>query len=261
MRHRAPLGTNASPGLSTTVAVSAPANGQFFAPGERPELTIQFFDLCGKQLELANLTTANLYLYGPRKGTLTVTASSLLNATTDRMASDRQHHFINLLSPYYADATQTNLTTATDGTVAYLLAPVSTETAGTYTASVYTKSNADADQTFGFADLQIGTATVETFATGAPNAATCANCHRSPAGHYYMHHAFPGSTTPIGNFGIDSFPVESCKSCHNLNGYSLNPIIRKVHGIHRGAHQMNPGVAHPEYVLTGADTSLANYRT
>ena len=34
--------------------------------------------------------------------------------------------------------------------------------------------------------------------------------------------------------------------------------MRKVHGAHRGANQLAPGVAHPEYGL-GADTSLAEY--
>ena len=253
------LGPSQTPGIQTSVTVSQPSNGQYFAAGEQPTLTIRFSDLCGNTLKVASMGTANLYLYGPRKSTLTKSASTLLNCVTDRNAADKQHHFVNLISPHFADATQSNLTEEADGTLTYDLAPVSNEAAGTYTASVNTHSSADVDQTFGFGEFQIGTATAETFASGDPDAATCANCHRSPSGHYYMHHSHPSSTAPLGNFGIDSFPIESCKSCHNLDGYSQNPIIRKVHGLHRGEHQLNPGVAHPEYGLASADTTLADY--
>src|SRR5207237_785655 len=67
----------------------------------------------------------------------------------------------------------------------------------------------------------------------------------------------PGSS-PVGNYALDAEPIASCKLCHNRDGYSLNPIVRKVHGAHRGAHQLAPGVAHPEYGL-GADRTLTDY--
>src|SRR5262249_20299128 len=43
-----------------------------------------------------------------------------------------------------------------------------------------------------------------------------------------------------------------------LDGYSLNTIVRKVHGLHRGEHQLAAGVAHPDYAEP-ADTTLVDY--
>jgi hypothetical protein len=74
-----------------------------------------------------------------------------------------------------------------------------------------------------------------------------------------MHHSRPSSVSPIGLWSLDLRPVGTCKACHNVDGYSLNPLVRKVHGLHRGAHQLNAGAAHPDYGLTTADTTLADY--
>ena len=63
---------------------------------------------------------------------------------------------------------------------------------------------------------------------------------------------------PVEATPLDAAPVGTCQGCHNIDGYSLNPTVRKVHGAHRGEHLTNPGVAHPEYGL-GADATLAEY--
>lgn len=250
------LPPGATAGLNAVVNVSAPANGTFFAVGERAKVTIHFTNNCGQTLRPSDLGTASLYLSGPRLGSLTTTAAKLLNCVTDRSAADHQHHFIDLRSPSFADPSQANLSTAADGTLTYTLAPVSTEATGTYTIGVWAKSKDDKDQLFPTLDLQIGSATAEIFASGPSATSTCYSCHRgAQSGKSYQAHIIPGFS-PEGNYALDATPIATCKLCHNLDGYSANPTVRKVHGAHRGAHQLAPGVAHPEYGL-GADPTLA----
>jgi hypothetical protein len=245
-------------GLVGQLTVEPPANGSYYAQGELITAVIRITDGCAQVIPVANLGTASLYLSGPREGALTKTASKLLNAVTNRSAADRQHHFINLKAPSFADTTQHNLTTAADGTISFTSAPVSDEPAGTYTMGLWLKSTDDKDQTFPLVELQIGTATREVFATGELGQATCFDCHKGPmSGKTYLAHAFPGFS-PMGNFSLDSTPIGTCKLCHNLDGYSLNPAVRKIHGAHRGANMTSPGVAHPEYGL-GTDTTLAEF--
>lgn len=244
-------------GLDASVTLSSPANGSFFVAGERPVVQIRFSNDCGQTLRPAELGTANLYVSGPRDLSAR-TAAKLLNAVVDRTAADHQHHFINLAAPSYADPSQHNLAANADGSLTYTLAPVSNEV-GTYTVGVWAKSVDDEDQVFPTLDLQLGTATAQTFASGPSATSTCFACHKgAQSGKSYQAHILPGYS-PEGNYALDSTPIATCKLCHNLDGYSVNPIVRKVHGAHRGAHQMAPGVAHPEYGLDAADTSLADY--
>ncbi|HEX4461425.1 MAG TPA: hypothetical protein VIA18_25770, partial [Polyangia bacterium] len=245
-------------GLTAVVNVSQPANGSFFVAGERAVIGIHFNDSCGQTLRASDLGTASLYVSGPRLGALTTTASKLLNCVTDRSAANGQHHYIDLRNPSYADPTQANLAQAADGTLTYTLAPVSDEAGGTYTVGVWAKSVDDKDQVFPTLDLQIGSATAEVFASGPSATSTCYSCHRgAQSGKSYQAHIIPGYS-PEGNYALDATPIATCKLCHNIDGYSANPIVRKVHGAHRGANQLAPGVAHPEYGL-GADSSLAAY--
>src|SRR5262249_58749182 len=182
----------------------------------------------------------------------------LLNAVSDRNAPGGQHHYVNLIAPASADPTQTNLSVAADGTMTYRLAPVSTETPGTYTVGLWVKSQDDRDQFFPVEDLQIGTATAEQLASGPAADSSCLSCHLGTANHkVYMHHIHP-LFSALGDFALDSAPVGTCNLCHNNDGYSPNPSVRKVHGVHRGEHQLAPGAAHPEYGLA-ADSSLASY--
>ncbi|MDB4969784.1 MAG: decaheme cytochrome c [Myxococcales bacterium] len=252
------LPAGASPGLNATVNVSSPANGSFFVAKERAVVTIRWSNDCGKTLRASDLGTASLYVSGPRLGAQTRTASKLLNCVVDRAAADRQHHFVNLIAPAFADASQMNLATAADGTITFTLAPVSDEPAGTYTVGVWSKSKDDRDQLFPTLDLQIGNATHEQLATGPTASSTCFACHKgAQSGKSYQAHTFPGFS-PVGNYALDASPIATCKLCHNRDGYSLNPTVRKVHGAHRGANQLAAGVAHPEYGLA-ADATLADY--
>jgi hypothetical protein len=248
------LAAGATPGIVADMTVSSPAGG-FFAIGDAPSLHITLTDSCG---QTASATTANLYLYGPREALETVSANALLNAVTDRNATDRQHHFLNLLAPSYADTAHPTVTANADGSFDVQLRPISDEAAGTYTAVLWAKGSVSPDDVMALADLQIGTATVENYITGPSSSSTCDSCHRAKSGTRYMHHIRTSAFAPAGNRALDSQSVPGCKACHNNDGYSPNAIIRKAHAVHRGSDQLEPGLAHPEYGAP-ADSSLADY--
>ena len=251
------LSAGESAGLAPTVKVSAPKNGMFFAAGEQIAITIDNIDRCGRPVDVAALGTYSLYMAGPRSSALTKASAKLLNCIVDRAAADRQHHFVNLKAPKFLDGTQKNLATTASGFV-FTTAPVSDEVAGTYTIGLWAKTADDVDQVLITTDVQIGVKDVEAYATGDAKTTTCASCHLGTAsGKSYQAHIIPGFS-PVGNYALDQTPIVNCKLCHNSDGYSLNPIVRKVHGAHRGAHQLNPGAAHADYGL-GADATLADF--
>ncbi len=269
-------------GFSVQLSVSSPRNGAYFVAGERPVLTLSFTDSCGP-IPVSALGTANLYLYGPRLGSLTKTDCGLLNCIDARTAPDggalHQHHYIALAAPAYADPTQQNLAPQPDGSLTYTLGAVSGEIPGTYTAGVWATTADGVSQVFQRADVPIGAPGAETivtdggntlydswdggteeFASGPEENPTCYACHYGPmSGKSYEAHIIPGFS-PLGNYALDLTPIANCKSCHNMDGYSPNPIVRKVHGAHRGMHMANPGIAHPDWGYpTGADPTLAEF--
>jgi hypothetical protein len=245
-------------GLTGTISVSRPANGTHFVGGEAPVLTIKLADRCGRAARAASLGTANLYLSGPRKRLATKTSNKLLNCVVDRAAADRQHHYVNLAAPKHLDPSQKNLSEAADGTLTYKLASIGAEPSGTYTAGVWAKTKDELDQIFPLAELQIGTATREEYASGPVESSSCFECHKGPiSGKTNLTHSAPGRS-PLGNHALDSAPIATCQMCHNTDGYSKNPAIRKIHGVHRGAKQLAPGAAHPEYGLE-ADATLSKF--
>lgn len=274
-----PLAVGQTPGVTASISVSRPGNGQYFVTGEQPLLTISFVDYCGQPLLPANMTTAKLFVYGPRDPLQTVTNMDLLlNSTVVDFSA-----YANLSG--YPDGGPPNLTVNGDGTLSYQLSPISNlngpthytsggathtqEVAGTYSAAVFVLGANQSDQDFKLVDFQIGTATVEAYATGpadggqvaalAPNS-TCFACHQNSAdgGKTYMAHIAPDSRSPAGDYAYDSLPIASCKACHNNAGYSPNTLLRKAHAAHRGEHQLAPGVPHPEYG-EGPDSSLTAF--
>src|SRR5262249_50651298 len=135
---------------------------------------------------------------------------------------------------------------------------ISDEDPGTYTAGVWAKATDELDQGVELADFQIGTAEVEDYDAGPVAQSTCYACHKGAmSGKSYETHTFPG-VSPFGNYTLDSLPIADCKMCHNMDGYSRNPLVRKVHAVHRGEHLTNPGIAHPDYDL-GADATMAAF--
>jgi OmcA/MtrC family decaheme c-type cytochrome len=272
-------GSPATPSLSAALAISSPANGSFFTTGERPVITISFSDP-GTTIPVSALAQAELFVYGPREPLLTVTNVDLLNVPYAPFAA-----YAPLQG--FPDGGPPNLVVNPDGSVTYTLEAINVvasgpippgQLPGTYTVSVLATSPGPAsnaanaiNQTFVLQDFQIGTATVEAYISGpadggqvsaAQNNSTCFACHENHAtgGKVYIAHIAPEPPrSNVGNYNLDSLPIATCKSCHNNRGYSPNTLYRKVHGAHRGEHQLAPGAAHPDYGEVNADTSLAAY--
>jgi len=211
-----------------------------FVPGDEPLVTVVLNDDDGGVLTLDQLRTANLYMYGPQDQSETVTAIALLRASPDRNA--RPHHYIDL---------KANPDVIVSGNVLfYPLSAVTDELPGTYTVTVWAVLATDGlQQWMPATDLQIGTSVVETQIVEKEK---CAACHLGAASDkFYMHHIDPGFS-PEGNWALDSWPVRTCKSCHNQDGYAAydngtgsgdanldrtaDPIIFRAHGVHNGGH-------------------------
>jgi len=266
-------------GLTATVSISSPANGSFFVTGEKPVLSMSFANNCGTPLAPSSLASAELFVYGPRDPLQTVTNVDLLNVPYQVFAAYAPLQGL-------ADGGPPNLAINPDGSVTYTLSAINVVNAGpippgqipgTYTAGVWATSPGPAsnapnaiDQVFALVDFQIGTAAVEVLAAGPadggqvtafPDNSTCFACHQNSAagGKTYIAHIAPEPPrSNVGDYSLDSLPIGTCKSCHNNQGYSPNTLYRKVHGAHRGEHQLAPGVAHPDYG-EGTDTSLVAY--
>jgi hypothetical protein len=220
-------------GPGVTVLLSEPANGTYFVAGEAPMITVGFFDDDNNPLSKDDLSTANLYVYGPQDQRKTTTSVKLLRAETDRNV--RPHHYIDLLT--HPDAVWV------DNTVMYPLSAVTDELPGTYTATVWAVRAGDSlQQWMPPVDFQIGTAVAETYLVTKEK---CGQCHLGAAnGQFYMHHVDGSTSNPNGNRAIDSWPTRTCKSCHNQDGYAAyrdadgnrvpDPIVRRVHGVHIG---------------------------
>jgi len=246
-------------GLFVDVTIPTPTAG-FYATGETIPITISAYDKFGDPVTAAQLSIFNLYMNGPRDPLETKTASALLNASTDRSASS--HHYINLKT-----TTNSNLAQVGDDWV-YTTAAVGSEPAGTYTAAVWAvRADTPLDQVMELADVQIGNATVEPNRVGG-----CGDCHQGASnGKFYFHHIDPGYL-PVGLPSLDSVPVRTCKNCHNEDGYAairkcddgskafsvsgvykcadgsnwtvamgyqVDPIVRRVHGVHMGEHLLS----------------------
>jgi len=227
-------------GWSILMKVSAPTNGTYFAKGERPVVTVTLLDTFAQGLSRADFSSLNLYMYGPQDPLKTVTASKLLNASTNRAANP--HHYINLKSNQDVQAQNNTFT--------YTLQPVTDEAPGTYRMSLWAVRGSDAiQQVMRFSDLQIGTAILESpvVANRAPDGTPkCAACHEGPiSGKTYLHHIDPGFS-PVGNWALDYAPEGSCASCHNNDGYAAytdtnapggrvpDTFVRRAHGVHMG---------------------------
>lgn len=237
-------------GWTVLVRVSKPANGSFFVQQERPVVTVRILDNYAQGVTRSDFSSLNLYMYGPQDPTKTVTAAKLLRASTDR--SKTPHHYINLKDNADVQVKGSTLT--------YQLNPITDEAPGTYTLSVWSVLAADPiQQIMKLADIQIGTATVESPVVAAKaidGTPKCAACHEGTlSGKLYLHHIDPASTPgSVGNWSLD-YAIQNCKSCHNNEGYAAyrdttsvpgvtnrisDTLVRRVHGVHNGAHLALP---------------------
>ena len=224
-------------GWTVLAKVSPPPNGLFFAPGDRPVVTVTILDTFAPGLKREAFSSLALYMYGPQDPEYTITPARLLNASTDRSA--RPHHYIDLITDPNVQVNGNTLT--------YTLQPVADELPGTYTVSVRAQLASDRmQQIMKATSVQIGTADVEDLVVTKTQ---CASCHQgSISGKFYMHHVDTSSRNPTGSWSLDYEPVTSCKNCHNNDGYAAfrdnsapggrvsDPIVRRVHGVHMGEH-------------------------
>jgi hypothetical protein len=233
----APLPPGIDREINVELSVSDPPSGGYFDTGDAPIITVTITDNYGREYTPADFSVFNLYMYGPQDPMKTVTAVKLLDASTDR--ASRPHHYIDLKSDGEVDG----------NVVTYELQPVSDEEEGTYTVALWAWFAEDPfQQTVELADIQIGTAEVESLVVEPEK---CASCHLGAAsGEYYFHHIDPGYS-PVGLPSLESVPVQTCKACHNNDGYAAyagdiidpdagadartpDPIINRVHGVHMG---------------------------
>ena len=232
-------------GWTIRLNVSTPSNGVCFVPGESPVVTVSIFDTMAQGVTRADFSSLNLYMFGPQDPWRTVTASKMLNASTDR--SQAVHHYIDLAK---------NADVQVNGDVlTYRLKPVSNEAPGTYTVALWARLASDnLQQVMRLSDVQIVTGAVEKDTVNDPTTgvSTCAKCHQGTvSGKMYMHHIDPGFS-PTGNFSLDYEPIRSCKACHNNDGYAAytdasapggkvtDRIERRVHGVHMGEGLSRP---------------------
>ncbi len=253
---RPPLPVN-PPATGVSVQLTAPTNGTCFVAGERAWVLVTLNDASGNALTPSQLSSLSLYMFGPQEQSLTKAACALLGATTDRSAS--VHHYINLL---------TSPSTIVNGNVvAFQLNPVTTEEPGTYTVTVRGALAADAlQQWMPLTNCQIRTAVKETEIVAKEN---CGDCHYGPtSGKYYMHHIETSSRSPTGSPSYESWPVRTCKACHNQDGYAAytdpvtgtkvsDAIITRVHGIHMGAELKSPANTGNWLIITNATGSFS----
>lgn len=225
--------------------VSKPKNGTYFVKGEEPIITV----FLPYQFSRSDYSQLRLVVYGPQDTTRTKTAVKLLNASTDR--SRTIHHYIDLSTNSDVEVRHNILK--------YKLQPITDEEKGTYTASLWAVLKEDsAVQSMQLADFQIGTGVVE---EQIVEKGKCGSCHQgADNGKFYMHHIDPFSGDPgsieNGNWALDSWPVRSCKSCHNNDGFAsytdpsdsakkADSVVKRVHGIHMGEELKDPADTDP----------------
>ncbi len=249
-----PAGAAAPPagstGLVGDVVVSTPANGKYYATGEKITVTVTTKDSSGTPVGLTPsiFSQARLHIYGPLDQSKTRTAVGLMGVSGDPNAS--VHDYVKL-----TDAAPAGTTINLSNNVAVFTSnAVSSEEAGTYRAAVWLVANdlADYDRAFPVAEFQIKTDTVE---TESVDGTQCAKCHKgADNGQFYFHHVDSGT---YGNPSIDNGAIKTCKACHNQDGYAnttddwvagrtraADPLVRRVHGIHMGAELRTPRNTH-----------------
>jgi OmcA/MtrC family decaheme c-type cytochrome len=269
------LAEGQTPGLDLVATVTAPANGTHYVAGDKIVVKYELKDKFGNPVTPDYFSTLALYMSGPLDPLKTVTAVKLLNTTADRTQS--VHHYVNLLT-----TTNTNLV-VNGNVITYTMEAITNEDPGTYTIGLRaTAKDYPLDQKYILNDVQILTATAEPKIVEGG----CDSCHKGAAnGQYYMHHVDPGSSG-VGSPAIDSAPIDTCKNCHNNEGYAAvrhcadgskptrdpgsspatytcadnsawsatatdayisDAIYRRVHGVHMGEELLSPFNTNPTW--------------
>ena len=224
------------------IAITAPANGQYYVAGEAPEVTVTLTvanadgtdsgtavdpsvyatpstdATSAKGVAGGGLSSAVLMVYGPRANALPVlTTGSTTDPNLAAGAKPEQEH--SLLLP----TTDASVSADANGFHYQLQAIPASLAAGTYMvqfqgADYGGLSNTDyVTGSTGLINIQVGTATVEAKVDGNG----CVNCHNTTHMHVggkYAHNV--------------PFNTDYCQACHDQSGNHGDPIANRVHAVH-----------------------------
>ena len=226
------------------LALSAPANGEFYVAGEAPILTIVLKNAAtGDVIDPATIVEpvdssdvqanewrrANLFVSGPRDHTVPVLTTAAAKRDPDVFYAENDLRVLNDAEHFDPKITRTGTN------IIYQLDDVNGLEPGTYTAFVEVTPSSILGG-WQLVNFQVGTETPE------PKIATnCTQCH--------------GDNRQHPEYFALSYDTDICKSCHDYerqgesvgwdfpggwNGYGSQPIVRKVHGVHFGEYLASP---------------------
>jgi hypothetical protein len=228
---------------TVAMAMSAPANGKYYAAGDKPTITIKITDV--KSGALVNPTSmvdplistnvaanewrrANLFVSGPRADTVPVLTTAAALASPTASYANNELRFMRDEKKRDARVTRT------DDSIVYQLDDVAKLTPGTYTVYADILPAAFPGGS-GYINFQVGTTNIEPVVAG-----NCIDCHADERIH---------ATSRAAQYIPDV-----CKSCHDnlhqLNGktnwttsqfgFGVSPLSHRVHGIHFGNYVDKP---------------------
>lgn len=229
------------------LAVSAPANEQYFVAGEAPIVTIKLKkagtdevippDQIVEPVDSQNVAPnewrrANLFVSGPRADTRPVLTSKA--AATSPSGYYANNDFRVRIDPGAEDP---KITRAADS-IQYQLDDVAGLAAGTYTVFVEVMPAAPLGG-WAVLNFQVGTDKPEPLVAGS-----CLDCHQA-------------TTMHSGYFAVP-FAPDTCKSCHDNErqlagmltwgdsnmGFGAGPLSRRIHGVHYGHYLEKPEEVH-----------------
>ncbi|MCP5527623.1 MAG: hypothetical protein H7A47_12605 [Verrucomicrobiales bacterium] len=233
-----------------SVAMTPPANGEFYVAGETPKAMLQVIDLAtGNPIDPASIVEpvdnanrqphewrdARFFVSGPRAMTVPVLTTVAANPSPDST------YLYNDLRVRQDSANEDPAATRTSDTIEYQLGDVADLAPGTYTAYFEVRP-ANGLGGHGYINFQVGTATAEREITAA---ASCISCH--------------GATTMHSRAAL--FEPDICKNCHDYQhqmpdktgwddrnyGFGVSPLSWRVHGLHYGNYLDKPEVAGEDF--------------
>ena len=225
-----------------SVAMTPPANGEFYVAGEAPKVLVQVTDLTGNVVDPTTMVEpldnnnrqpgewrdVRVFVAGPRARTLPVLTTAAANAGPD------DHYIYNDVRVRQDPANEDPAVARTADTIEYQLSEIDGLATGTYTAYCEVRQEGG-NRAHGYVNFQVGTASVEKEIAAA---ASCMSCH--------------GETTFHSRAAL--FNPDICKLCHDYQqqnpaatgwdddqyGFAVPPLSRLVHGVHYGNYLENP---------------------
>ena len=209
-----------------TITMTPPDNGTHYVAGETPLVTVTLVgdnpvnytaDQDAKGTADGNLSTANLYVYGPRANPVPVLTT---DSTTDGGNDQGRSLFLVGNAPPVDDL---QVATDADGYKYQLMDNIGDLQPGTYMVRFEGEDYGDFDDvdyhtaSSGLITFQVGTAEEEPKVSGD----ACMNCHGDTAMHVegpYSHHQL--------------FDTDGCLGCHDVSGNYANYLGNRVHAVH-----------------------------